>query len=43
MDGRIYIPNNWKIQEQILYENYNSADVGHPEQQRMLKLIERNY
>jgi len=30
----IYIPNNWKIQEQIVQKSY---------EQRMLKLIKRNY
>ena len=31
MERRIYIPNNQKIQEQILWENYNPADVEYPE------------
>ena len=31
------------IQEQILQENHKPADVEHPEQQRILKLIKRNY
>ena len=26
---RIYVPNNWRIQEQILQENYNPTDVGY--------------
>jgi len=43
MDEKIYIPNNWKIQEQILQKNHELADVGYPEQQRMLELIKRNY
>ena len=43
MEGRIYILNNQKIQEQIPQENHNPADVGHPGQQQMLKLIKRNY
>jgi len=29
MDGQIYIPNNRKIKEQTLQENYNPANVGH--------------
>ena len=41
--GRIYILNNKKIQEQILQENHNSVDIGHPGQQWMLELIKRNY
>ena len=43
IEERIYIPNNWKIWEQTLQENYEPADVEHPRQQRMLKLIKRNY
>jgi len=31
MDGQIYIPNNKKIKEQILQENYNPIDVGYSE------------
>ena len=29
MEGRIYIPNNEKIREEILKENHNLVDVGH--------------
>ena len=43
LEGRIYVPNNKKLKEKILQENYNSVDVGHPGQQRMLELIKRNY
>ena len=43
MDEQIYIPNNRKLKEQILQENHKPADVGHPEQQRMLELVKRNY
>jgi len=43
MEERIYIPNNKKLKEKILQENYDSVDVGHPGQQQMLKLIKRNY
>jgi len=32
IDGQIYIPNNRKIKEQILQENHDLADVGHPGQ-----------
>jgi len=38
MEGRIYVPNSKKIKEEILKKNHNSADVGHPEQHRMLEL-----
>jgi len=43
MEGRIYVPNNKKIKEEILKENHDSVDVGHPGQQRMLELLKRNY
>ena len=43
MEGKIYILNNQKIQEQILQEYHELADVGYLGQQRMLKLIKRNY
>ena len=43
MEGRIYVPNNKKIKEEILKENHNLADVGHPGQHRMLELIKRTY
>ena len=43
MDGQIYISNNKKLREQILQENHDLVDVSHPEQQRMLELIKRNY
>jgi len=43
MEGRIYVPNNKKTREKILKENYDSMDVGHSEQQRMLELIKQNY
>jgi len=33
MEGRIYVPNNKKLKEKILQENYDSVDVGHLEQQ----------
>ena len=43
MEEKIYIPNNKKIKEEILKENYNSVDVGHPGQHRMLELLKRTY
>ena len=43
VEGRIYVPNNQRIQKQVLQENYNPADIGHPGQQHMLELIKRNY
>jgi len=43
MEGRVYVPNNRKIKEEILKKNHDLADVGHPGQHRMLKLIKRTY
>ena len=43
MEGRIYIPNNKKIKEEILKENHDLADVEHLGQYRMLELIKRTY
>jgi len=30
IEGRIYVLNNKKIKEEILKENHNLVDVGHP-------------
>jgi len=43
MKGRIYIPNNKKIKEEIIKENHDSVDVGHPGQHRILELLKRTY
>jgi len=43
MEGRIYVLNNKKIKKEILKENHDSADMGHPEQHRILELIKRTY
>ena len=43
IEGRIYMLNSKKIRKEILEENHNLVDVGHPGQQRMLELIKRNY
>ena len=43
MEEKIYVPNNWKIQEQILQDNHELADIEYSEQQRILELIKRNY
>jgi len=32
VEERIYVLNNKKLKENILQENYDSVDVGHPEQ-----------
>ena len=43
MEGKVYVPNNKRIREEILKENHNSVDVRHPGQQRMLDLLKWNY
>jgi len=43
MNRKIYIPNNWNIQEQILQENHEPVDIKYPGQQRMFDIIKRNY
>jgi len=43
VEGRIYIPNNKKIQEEILKENHDLVDIGHLGQYRMLELLKRTY
>ena len=43
MEGRIYVSNNRKIKEDILKENHDSVDIGHPRQYRMIKLLKRTY
>jgi len=43
MKGRIYVPNNRKIKEEILKENHNLADMEHSGQHRMLKVIKKTY
>ena len=42
-EGRIYIPNNNKIREEILKENHDLVNVEHPGQHRMLELLKRAY
>ena len=43
MEGRIYVPNNKELREEILKEHHDPADIGHPEQHRMLELLKRTY
>jgi len=43
MEGRIYIPNNKDIKEEILKEHHDPANVGHPGKHRMQELIKRTY
>jgi len=43
MEGRIYMPNNKELREEILKENYDLADIRHPGQHRMMELLKRTY
>ena len=43
MEGRIYVPNNKDIKEEILKEHHDPADVRHPGQHKMKELIKRTY
>ena len=43
MDRWIYIPNNRKLWERILQDNYNPINIGYLGQQRMLELVKQNY
>jgi len=43
MEGRIYVPNNKKLREEILKEHHDPVDIGHPGQHRMLELLKRIY
>ena len=43
MKGRIYIPNNKELKEEILKEHHDPVDIGHPGQHRMLELLKKTY
>ena len=43
IEGRIYVLNNKKIQEEILKKNNDLMDIKHPGQHRMLELLKRTY
>ena len=43
MEGRIYVPNNKELREEILKGHHNLVDIGHPGQHRMLELLKRTY
>ena len=43
MEGRIYVPNNKDLKEEILREHHDPADVEHPGQHQMQELIKRTY
>ena len=43
IEGRIYIPNNKKLREKILWENHDFVNIEHLGQQRMIELLKQNY
>ena len=43
MEGRIYVPNNKELREEILKENYDLADIRHSGQHRIMELLKRTY
>jgi len=43
IEGRIYMPHNKELREEILKEHHDPADIGHPGQHRMLELLKRTY
>jgi len=43
INGKIYVPRNRQIRNEILSDNHNPPDVRHPRQYRMMELIKRNY
>ena len=43
MDGRVYVPNNRELREEILKEHHDPVDIGHPGQHRMMELLKRTY
>ena len=43
MEGRIYVPNNKKLREEILKEHHDPADIRHPGQHKMMELLKRTY
>ena len=43
MEGRIYVPNNKDLKEEILREHHDPADIEHSGQHQMQELIKRTY
>ena len=43
MEGRIYVPNNKKLREEIIKEHHDPADIRHPGQHKMMELLKRTY
>jgi len=43
MKGRVYVPNNKELREEILREHHDPVNIGHPGQHRMMELLKRTY
>ena len=43
IDGKIYVPRNRQLRDEILNDNHNLPDIRHLGQHRMMELIKRNY
>ena len=43
IDGKIYVSRNKQLRDEILSDNHNPPDIGHPGQHRTMELIKRNY
>ena len=43
MKGRVYVPNNKELREEILREHHDPVDIGHSGQHRMMELLKRTY
>ena len=42
-EGRIYVPPNAELRQEILQQHHDKTDVGHPGQHRMIELLKRTY
>jgi len=43
MDGRVYVPNNRELREEILREHHDPVDIRHSGQHKMMELLKRTY
>jgi len=43
IDGKIYVPRNRQLQNEILSDNHNPLDVRYLGQHRIIELTKRNY
>jgi len=43
INGKIYVPRNKQLRDEILSNNHNPPNVGHPGQHRIMELTKRNY